>query len=73
MIAALRQGLGRRPNIFPLPPALLELLLRAVGREEIYQRLSASLVANPAALMALGWTPPLATAVGLHRLMRTHG
>lgn len=73
MIAALRQGLGWRPNIFPLSPALLELLLRAAGREEIYQRLSASLVANPAALMALGWAPPLATAVGLRNLMHTHG
>jgi nucleoside-diphosphate-sugar epimerase len=73
MIAALRQGLGRRPHIFPLSPALLELLLRAVGREEIYRRLSTSLVADPSALIALGWTPPLTTAVGLRRLMRTHG
>jgi nucleoside-diphosphate-sugar epimerase len=73
MIAALRQGLGRRPHIFPLSPALLELLLRAVGREEIYRRLSTSLVADPSALIALGWTPPVTTAVGLRRLMRTHG
>ena len=73
MIAALRQGLGRQPHIFPLSPVLLELLLRAAGREEIYRRLSTSLVANPSALIALGWTPPLTTAVGLRRLMRTHG
>jgi nucleoside-diphosphate-sugar epimerase len=39
MIAAMRHGLGRRPNVFPLPAALLQLLLRAAGREEIYQRL----------------------------------
>src|SRR6202521_1783160 len=45
MIAAMRRGLGRRPNVFPLPAALLQLLLRAAGREEIYQRLFGSLVA----------------------------
>jgi hypothetical protein len=39
MIAAMRHGLGRRPNVFPLPAALLQLLLCAAGREEIYQRL----------------------------------
>jgi UDP-glucose 4-epimerase len=73
MVAALRQGLGRQPSLFPLSPTLLELLLRAMGREEIYQRLFTSLVADPSALIALGWTPPLATTVGLNRLMRMHG
>src|SRR4029077_12753864 len=36
MIAAMRRGLERRPNVFPFPAMLLELLLRASGREEIY-------------------------------------
>jgi nucleoside-diphosphate-sugar epimerase len=70
MIAAMRHGLGRRPNVFPLPAALLELLLRAAGREEIYQRLSGSLVADPSALISLGWAPPLATPAGLAKLMQ---
>jgi UDP-glucose 4-epimerase len=73
MIVAMRHALGRRPNIFPLSPAMLELLLRTVGQEEIYWRLAGSLVADPSALIDLGWTPPLATAVGLGRLIRTHG
>jgi nucleoside-diphosphate-sugar epimerase len=70
MIAAMRRGLGRRPNMFPLPATLFELMARAVGREEIYRRLSGSLVADPAALIRLGWVPPLATPDGLARLMR---
>jgi hypothetical protein len=70
MITAMRHGLGRRPNVFPLPATLLELPLRAVGREYIYGRLSGSLVADPSALMGIGWTPPLATAAGLARLMQ---
>src|SRR5215470_11432293 len=60
MIAALRSGLSRPPNVFPFPPALLEFLFRAAGRAEIYQRLSGSLIADPAALRSLGWAPPLA-------------
>jgi nucleoside-diphosphate-sugar epimerase len=73
MIAALRGGLGRRPNVFPVPTALLELLLRAAGREEMYRRLSGSLVADPSALISLGWAPPLATPAGLAMLMRANG
>jgi nucleoside-diphosphate-sugar epimerase len=70
MIAAMRSGLGRQPNVFPLPAALIELLLRAAGREEIYQRPSGSLVADPSALISLGWAPPLATPAGLAKLMQ---
>src|SRR4029079_16954357 len=65
MIAAMRRGLGRRPNVFPLPATLFDLMARAVGREEISRRLSGSLVADPAALIRLGWVPPLATPDGL--------
>ena len=73
MIAAMRHGIGRRPNVFPCPPALLELMLRAAGREEIYQRLSGALIADAAALMTLGWAPPLTTPAALASLMRTSG
>jgi nucleoside-diphosphate-sugar epimerase len=72
MIAAMRRGLGRPPHVFPLPAALIELLLRAAGREEIHQRLSGSLVADPSALISLGWAPPLATPAGLAKLMQAN-
>jgi nucleoside-diphosphate-sugar epimerase len=70
MIAAMRLGLGRRPNVFRFSPALLALLSRSAGREEMYRRISGSLVANPTALIQLGWTPQLTTADGLRALMR---
>jgi UDP-glucose 4-epimerase len=73
MIAALRSGLGRQPNVFPLPPALLEMLFRAAGREEMYQRLSGSLIADATALTSLGWAPSLATPAGLAKLMQANG
>jgi nucleoside-diphosphate-sugar epimerase len=70
MIAAMRLGLGRRPNVFSLPPFFLELPLRAAGHQDAYELLSGSLVADASALTRLGWTPPVATPAGLARLMQ---
>jgi nucleoside-diphosphate-sugar epimerase len=70
MIGAVRRGLGRRPGLIPLPPAVLKAALRAAGRMEIYERLAGSLVADPSALLHLGWKPPVATADALAALAR---
>jgi nucleoside-diphosphate-sugar epimerase len=70
MIAAMRRGLGRHTGIFPLPTVMLKMLLRAAGQEEIYQRLSGSLIADPMALINLGWAPQVETPAGLANLMR---
>jgi len=70
MITILRRALGRSPGLVPVPPRLLELGLRATGREEIYQRLAGSLVADSSALKGLGWTPRVTTAEGLGALVR---
>jgi nucleoside-diphosphate-sugar epimerase len=71
MIAIMRSALGRRPALVPVPPRWLELMLRAAGRREIYPRLTGSLVADPSALMRLGWTPPVTTAEGLRAFVRS--
>ena len=71
MIAAVRRGLGRAPGLIPVPPSLLKTALRATGRTEVYQRLAGSLVVEPAALLRLGWTPPVATAEALAALARS--
>jgi len=70
MIAALRQGLGRRPGLFTVPEPFLRALLHAAGRSEIYHRLSGGLVADPSALMRLGWTPRVQTRAALTALTR---
>jgi len=72
MIAAMRRGLGRRAGVFPVPSLLIELMLKTTGRDEVYQRLSGSLVADPAALIGLGWTPAAMADAGLARLMETN-
>jgi nucleoside-diphosphate-sugar epimerase len=70
MVATLREGLGRRPGLLPVPPVLLRQALRLFGHGEAFERLAASLVASPKALMDLGWRPPLATRDGLIALAR---
>jgi nucleoside-diphosphate-sugar epimerase len=71
MIAALREGLGRRPGLIPVPPRLIEAACRAAGRGAVYERLAGALVVDPAALMRLGWVPPLASRAGLAALARS--
>jgi UDP-glucose 4-epimerase len=70
MIAAIRHGLGRRAGLFPMPSPLLKAFFGVTGRAETYQRLSGSLVADPSALIRLGWIPPVATPAGLAALAR---
>jgi nucleoside-diphosphate-sugar epimerase len=70
MIAAMRHGLGRSPNLFPVPALMVQLLLRSIGKPEMYRRISGSLVADPSALIGLGWVPRLTTVDGLSRLMQ---
>jgi len=73
MIVAMRNGLGRRPGIFPVPAMLLRAACQAVGRGELYERVAGPLVADASALRSLGWVPPVATSAGLAALMRTDG
>jgi nucleoside-diphosphate-sugar epimerase len=70
MIAAMRRGLKRRPGLIPVPHALLRAALETSGQATNVPFLAGSLVADPAGLMTLGWTPELTTAQGLERLMR---
>jgi nucleoside-diphosphate-sugar epimerase len=71
MIAAMRQGLGRRPGLIPVPGALLARALKAAGRAEWHERLAGSLVADASALRSLGWVPRVATRAGLAALMKS--
>jgi len=67
----MRRALGRRAGLVPVPAWMLEAMLRATGRAEAYERLAGPLVADPSALLRLGWVPPVTTAAGLEQLMRS--
>lgn len=71
MIAAMRQGLCRRANVFPCPEMLIRGVLRASGREATYRSAFGSLVADPSALAGLGWRPRVTTQAGLRGLMQS--
>ncbi len=70
MIAALREGLGRRPGLLPMPEPLLGLACRLTGRGEVFERVAGGLVARSDGLVSLGWQPPMTTREGLARLVR---
>jgi UDP-glucose 4-epimerase len=68
MLAAMRAGLGRQPELIAVPPALLRLAARLVGRPGVYDRLAGGLVAPPEDLLSAGWRPRIATEAALARL-----
>lgn len=70
IVTALREGEGRRPRLLPVPPALIALASKALGRAEEWQRLGGTLVADPAKLMHAGWKPAADTRAGLAALAR---
>ena len=70
MVSAMRRGLGRNPGLITVPAPLLKLALKLAGQTDGYTRLAGPLVADPAALVAIGWTPRLSTGDGLAALMR---
>jgi len=71
MIVALRRGLGRRPGLVRVPPWLLQAALKMAGHIDSYDRLARPLVADPSALMELGWAPLQRTSSGLEMLARS--
>jgi nucleoside-diphosphate-sugar epimerase len=73
IITSLRRGLGRRPGLLPMPAPLLRYVFGILGRADEYERIAGPLMANAAALTALGWTPSVATQDGLAALARTAG
>ncbi len=73
MIAAMRKGLGRNAGLIPVPASLLRLALNVAGHPAWYERLAQPLVADPSALVELGWRPRVSTVHGLEALVKTMG
>ncbi len=61
-------AMGRRSRLLPLPPALLRVGARAVGRGEMARRLLDSLQVDMSHTReTLGWEPPVSVDEGLRR------
>jgi UDP-glucose 4-epimerase len=65
IVAALRAGFGRRPNLLPVPLPVVRSIMDALGRGDLWERLGGELVASPAKLLAKGWMPAVQTREGL--------
>ncbi len=70
IVRAMRAGLGRRPGLVPVPPVLMSLPLKAMGRRHLWERLGGASVIDPAKLLAAGWRPPVETRPGLAAMVQ---
>jgi nucleoside-diphosphate-sugar epimerase len=69
LIATLRKARGRRPLIFPLPTHYVEAPLRALHRDDVWERLGGNLRVDSGKLIAAGWRPVHDTWGGLAALV----
>ena len=70
LIRTLASAMGRTPLLLPVPPFLLTLAARVLGRRAMAERVLGSLLVDDTPLRALGWTPPLSLPAGLARMIR---
>ena len=70
LVTAMREGLGRAPHLLRVPQGAVKRILKTVGREAEWERLSGSFVISPAKLMGIGWRPVIATREGIIAMMR---
>ena len=70
LAAAMREGLGRAPHLLRVPQGAVKRILKTVGREAEWERLSGSFEISPAKLMGIGWRPAIATREGIIEMMQ---
>jgi UDP-glucose 4-epimerase len=70
VIATLRRANGRRARLWPLPMAYVEVPLRAMRRDDLWDRIGGNLRVDPAKLLAAGWRPRHDTLTGLAALVQ---
>ncbi len=73
IVAAMRQGLGRRPGLFAVPGAPLANIARLIGKGDAWARLDGDLVVSTEALRATGWQPVIASHEALAKMIQTDG
>ena len=70
LVRALAAALDRPCRLLPLPPALMVLAARLLGKGAVADRVLGSLVVDDTPLRALGWAPPHSLQAGLARMVR---
>ncbi len=70
ILATLRQAQGRWPLIVPMPTTYVEIPLRLMGRDDLWDRVGGNLRVDPSKFLAAGWQPPHDTRSGLAALVQ---
>jgi UDP-glucose 4-epimerase len=65
VMATLREAQGRRAFFLPFPTHFVEIPLRLIRRNELWERFGGNLRVDPAKLCAAGWRPPVDTRSAL--------
>ncbi len=68
IVTALRAAEGRASGLFPVPSPLLGFAMKMMGRDDEWQRLGGTLVADPGKLVNAGWNPVIDTQAGLREM-----
>src|SRR5215469_14219976 len=70
LVAAMREGLRRPPHLVKAPLGGVKLLMRSLGREAEWERISGNFVIDASKLMGIGWRPSVSTRDGIVKMMR---
>jgi UDP-glucose 4-epimerase len=70
IVGAMREGLGRPPQLVKLPNGAIRRLMKSFGREADWERVCGTFEIDPSKLMATGWKPEIESAQGIRRMMR---
>jgi len=70
IVRAMREGLGRPPQLVKMPNGAIRRLMKSFGREADWERVCGTFEINPAKLIASGWKPEIESADGIRHMMR---
>lgn len=70
LVAAMREGLHRPPHLVKVPLGGVKRLMRSLGREAEWERISGNFVIDASKLMGIGWHPSVSTRDGIVKMMR---
>lgn len=72
IIRTLRIAANRPTRLFPVSPRLIEIALRRMGRDDLWQRIGGTLLVDSSKLLSIGWKPPIETSVGLAEMAKSY-
>jgi UDP-glucose 4-epimerase len=70
LVGAMREGLGKPPHLVKVPTGAVRKILKSLGREADWERVSGAFEVDVSKLMSTGWRPQVETQAGIVRMMR---